>query len=74
MSEATTEQKFTVTGMSCGHCENAVLEEVSRVQGVSNVKVSAAEGTLVLDNDGTANEQAIIDAVDEAGYEATAAQ
>ncbi|MGP5660355.1 heavy-metal-associated domain-containing protein [Corynebacterium falsenii] len=74
MSEGTTEQTFTVTGMSCDHCESAVLEEVSRVEGVSNVKVSASEGTLVLDNDGSASEQAILDAVDEAGYEAKPAQ
>ena len=41
---------------------------------MSNVKVSASEGTLVLDNDGSASEQAILDAVDEAGYEAKPAQ
>ena len=65
---------YNVTGMSCGHCENAVKEEVSNLPGVTNIEVSADKGLLTFEHDGVAGEltdQQVIDAVDEAGYEAT---
>ena len=65
---------YNVTGMSCGHCENAVKEEVSNLPGVTNIEVSADKGLLTFEYDGAAGEltdQQVIDAVDEAGYEAT---
>ncbi len=67
---------YNVTGMSCGHCENAVKEEVSNLPGVSNIEVSADKGLLTFEHDGAAwelTDQQVIDAVDEAGYEATRA-
>lgn len=67
---------YNVTGMSCGHCENAVKEEVSNLPGVTNIEVSADKGLLTFEYDGAAGEltdQQVIDAVDEAGYEATRA-
>lgn len=63
-------QVFKVSGMSCGHCENAVKEEMSHLAGVSNISVSAAEGTLSFESDGTVTDEQVIAAVDEAGYEA----
>lgn len=66
---ATTE--YTVTGMSCGHCENAVREEVSGIDGVTEIEVSADTGRLVVTSEQPVDDQAVIDAVDEAGYSAT---
>lgn len=66
---ATTE--YTVTGMSCGHCENAVREEVSGIDGVTGIEVSADTGRLVVTSEQPMEDQAVIDAVDEAGYSAT---
>lgn len=66
---ATTE--YTVTGMSCGHCENAVREEVSGIDGVTGIEVSADTGGLVVTSEQPVDDQAVIDAVDEAGYSAT---
>lgn len=66
---ATTE--YTVTGMSCGHCENAVREEVSGIDGVTGIEVSADTGRLVVTSEQPVEDQAVIDAVDEAGYNAT---
>lgn len=66
---ATTE--YTVTGMSCGHCENAVREEVSGIAGVTGIEVSADTGRLVVTSEQPVDDQAVIDAVDEAGYSAT---
>ncbi len=41
-----TNHEYVVTGMTCGHCEHAVRDEVSRIPGVSAVEVSAATGLL----------------------------
>ena len=70
MSTQKSTQTYTVTGMSCGHCENAVKEELSHLEGVSNISVSAAQGTLSFDSDGTVSDELVIAAVDEAGYTA----
>ncbi len=33
--------EYQVTGMSCGHCEMSVHEEVTTVTGVQDIQVSA---------------------------------
>lgn len=66
--------KFIVTGMSCSHCENAVREEISELAGVESVDVSATDGSLsvTLRDHAPTQEEAILAAVDEAGYQAEA--
>ncbi len=68
----TSEATYAVTGMTCSHCENAVREEVGAIPGVTGVDVSATEGRLVvhLADGTTVSDQAVLDAVDEAGYSA----
>ena len=39
-----TTQVFAVTGMTCGHCVNAVTEEVAKIPGVSEVSVDLVAG------------------------------
>lgn len=70
MTDAT--QTYVVTGMTCGHCEHAVREEVGALPGVVGVDVSAADGRLAVQvADGvTLDDQAVLEAVDEAGYSA----
>ncbi|KAA9393048.1 heavy-metal-associated domain-containing protein [Kocuria coralli] len=68
MSTTTTE--YQVTGMSCGHCESAVREEVSAIPGVTGIDVSAATGRLTVTAEQPIDDAAVIAAVDEAGYEA----
>lgn len=64
-----TEQSYTVQGMTCGHCAGAVTREVSRVDGVDDVRVDVAAGTVtVAVHDGPVPDAAIAAAVDEAGY------
>lgn len=60
--------EFTVTGMSCGHCENAVREELAEVPGITDIEVSAADGTLRVTSAAPVDEASVIAAVDEAGY------
>ena len=59
-----------MSGMSCGHCEAAVRGEVAQLPGVVTVEVSAHTGTLVVTSAAPIDEQAVLDAVDEAGFEA----
>lgn len=67
-----TTTEFQVTGMTCGHCEAAVRDEVSGIAGVDGVEVSATSGRLVVSSAQSLDEAAVIAAVDEAGYAATA--
>lgn len=61
--------EYTVTGMSCSHCEASVREEVGRVKGVASVDADAGTKRVVVRGDGL-DDTAIRAAIDEAGYEA----
>jgi copper chaperone CopZ len=60
---------YTVTGMSCGHCEKSISEEVSTLPGVTGVTADAKAGTVTISSDTPLDESAVRAAVDEAGYE-----
>lgn len=62
--------EYTVMGMTCGHCELSVREEVSGVPGVEDVEVSATTGTLIVTSSGPIDDAQVLNAVDEAGYSA----
>ncbi|WP_430647246.1 heavy-metal-associated domain-containing protein [Agromyces sp. GXS1127] len=65
-----TEREYQVTGMTCGHCELSVREEVEQVAGVTGIQVSAAAGTLTLSAPADLDDAGVIAAVEEAGYSA----
>ncbi|MFY2859418.1 heavy-metal-associated domain-containing protein [Mycobacterium sp. THU-M104] len=65
-----TTSEYQVTGMSCAHCEAAIRMEVSRIPGVDSVAVSADTGRLVVASSSPVDTRAVLEAVDEAGYEA----
>ena len=65
-----TTNSYDVTGMSCGHCEAAILDEVSQIPNVNQVEVSAATGRLAVTSEQPVEDAAVIAAVDEAGYTA----
>jgi copper ion binding protein len=58
----------SVRGMTCGHCERAVTTEVGRVEGVRDVAVDLAAGTVTVTVDRPVDRAEIAAAVDEAGY------
>ena len=60
--------EYQVTGMTCGHCELSVREEVSELPGVKTVAVSAVTGRLVIGSDAELDDRAVLAAVEEAGY------
>ncbi|HEX9564986.1 MAG TPA: heavy-metal-associated domain-containing protein [Gemmatimonadaceae bacterium] len=64
--------KLDVTGMSCGHCVHAVKEALAGVDGVNVDEVSIGKATVSID-EGRVGIGALIDAVADAGYEASEA-
>jgi copper chaperone len=63
---------YTVTGMTCEHCVAAVTSELSALPGVRSVDVDLVAGgasTVTVTSEGPLREDAVRDAVDEAGYE-----
>jgi copper chaperone CopZ len=73
-SETTmTQAQYQVTGMTCGHCEASVRSEVTKIAGVQDVQVSAASGLLTVTSAGELADDAVLAAVDEAGYSAVRA-
>ncbi|GAA1803449.1 heavy-metal-associated domain-containing protein [Nesterenkonia flava] len=67
MSTTTT---YTVTGMTCGHCESSIRAEVSQLPGVTGVDVSATTGVMAVTAENAISDADVIAAVDEAGYTA----
>ena len=61
-------QNYTVTGMTCEHCENAVREEVGELTGVTAVDVSRTDGHLTVTADTEVADADVLAAVEEAGY------
>ncbi|AWH95971.1 MULTISPECIES: heavy-metal-associated domain-containing protein [Dietzia] len=67
---ATSTKEYTVQGMTCGHCESSVKEEVGEIAGVSMVEASSKTGTVSVSGEGFTDEQ-VVAAVKEAGYTVT---
>ncbi|RAN78628.1 heavy metal transporter [Bacillus sp. SRB_336] len=68
MSHTTT---INVSGMTCGHCVNAVTEELGDLKGVENVAVDLVPGGLsevTITSTLTLEPAEISEAVAEAGY------
>ncbi|MBW4716823.1 heavy-metal-associated domain-containing protein [Saccharothrix obliqua] len=59
---------FTVTGMTCGHCVASVTEEVTRIDGVTDVAVDLPTGEVKVTSAVPVAEADVRAAVEEAGY------
>jgi len=60
---------YTVPGMHCAHCEQAVSREVSAVTGVESVDVDLETKLVTVRGNGLADDT-IRAAIEEAGYDA----
>ena len=58
---------INITGMSCNHCKMAVEKALKAVPGVKEVEVNLEKGQAVIE--GTAEQEQLVKAVEEAGYE-----
>lgn len=60
--------QLTITGMTCGHCERSVREELSELPGVTSVTADHAAGTATVVSEAPLDAAALREAVEEAGY------
>ena len=60
---------YKVTGMTCGHCVQAVTTEVSKIDGVTDVAIDLESGNVTVTSEAEVPEAEFRAAVDEAGYE-----
>lgn len=63
--------QLNITGMTCGHCELSVREELSEIDGVTVVAVDHNTGVAEISSEAPIDPQLLRDAVAEAGYEVT---
>jgi copper chaperone CopZ len=64
-----TNLSFTVEGMSCDHCRVAITSEVTQVSGVQSVDIDL-DAKIVRVSGADLDPAAVVDAIDEAGYDA----
>jgi copper chaperone len=62
-------ETYLIKGMTCQHCVRAVTGALAKVPGVTAVR-SVDLGRGVAEIEGSPNEQAVLAAVREEGYEA----
>ena len=66
-----TEATYSVSGMTCDHCVQAVRSEVGKVPGVASVTVDLAAGQVRVQSPEPVDLAAVRAAVEEAGFELT---
>ena len=59
-------QTFTVTGMTCGHCEKAVTQAIKQVDREAEVTIDRAANTVQVQS--TAAREVLSQAIAEEGY------
>ena len=65
------ELTYTVEGMSCEHCVNAITSEVTKVFRVAGVAVDLTGKSVRVTGEGV-DDAAVRAAIEEAGYEVVA--
>lgn len=64
------QQTFTVTGMTCGHCEKAVVQAIKGVDPQAQVSVDRARNRVEIES--SQPREALAQAIAEEGYAVTA--
>lgn len=59
-------QIFTVTGMTCGHCEKAVTRALQQVDPQAQVEIDRAQNRVQVES--THSREALAQAIVEEGY------
>jgi copper chaperone CopZ len=60
---------YTVSGMTCTHCVQAVTGELSALPGVADVRIDLTTGAVIVTSVDPLADDDVRAAVDEAGYE-----
>jgi len=66
----TMQYQFQVTGMTCGHCERAVVHAVRSIDEEAVIKVDLPTGQVMVESDKARD--AIASAIREEGYQVAA--
>jgi copper chaperone len=59
---------YSIVGMTCDHCVNAVRSEIARIEGVTNVDVDLSSGQVSVESAAPLDAATVTAAVHEAGY------
>jgi len=60
---------ITVSGMSCAHCEETVEDALLAISGVESAEADRESASVTVE--GNADVSDLVDAVDDAGYDAS---
>lgn len=63
------ETTYTVTGMTCEHCEHRVVTEITAIPGVASASADASTGAVRVSSEQPLAVPDVRAAVEEAGYE-----
>lgn len=63
-------QTFTVTGMTCGHCEKAVTQAIKTLDPQAQVQIDRQRNTVQVESDQA--RESIAQAIAEEGYNVSA--
>ncbi|MDO5059318.1 MAG: heavy metal-associated domain-containing protein [Neisseria sp.] len=63
---------LNISGMTCGGCANSVKRVLSEIPGVQNVEVEWQAGRARVEADDTVAAAVLVDAVEDAGFDAEA--
>lgn len=61
------QQQFTVTGMTCGHCEAAVARAIKQLDAQAQIKIDRTQNRVEVES--AQPREAIAAAIREEGYE-----
>ncbi|MBT0570266.1 heavy-metal-associated domain-containing protein [Curvibacter sp. CHRR-16] len=59
-------QTFTVTGMTCGHCEQAVRKALLAIDPQAQVTIDRAQNRVTVES--SADKDKLVHAIEEEGY------
>jgi copper chaperone len=62
-------QRFTVTGMTCSHCEMAVTRAIKQLDGSAQVKIDRAQNLVEVQS--SQPREALASAIRQEGYAVT---
>jgi len=62
------QRTIEIKGMTCGHCEGRVTNEILTIPGVTKVIASAEKATAVIESSSDISDESIEIAVRNAGY------
>lgn len=59
---------FKITGMRCDHCRQRAQQAIAAVKGVTSANVQLSTGAATVEGD--FSDEAVVEAVENAGYQA----